>query len=616
MNRPCRFSDPNLKFEGTPIEQARCLLRSVRVLGNVNDEPATLPAFLEEIIGQPVAFTRDQLATWLAQASIAKENIGGSLSDPVSQTSDGKLAAYFMIHDTSDELPGNSFPTNINTTAWSPNDLTSRSISRAHVFINRLGESASETPYHRRLRLPATKFEQLSAPGHGQKVRGLFLHHELVQPRIKGGQPFHAVGPTPGFPDVVYDRLALCYLAASVRRGEWLIPAFHGVLDLGIPKGHDDPQNFDLPKWSDAISRLLAEVTGGRLFPEEERRLKSEALKGDTVLEAVANGHSKLTPSQARSSAVARFQRALNKLADTTPEYFIDLGPDERFAGFYGSKTAQAVSALQRNQGLAVIGEVGSATLLALDSELVAAESGIVPVPDPHDPGVLGANPVGPPRKWETAPGFAQDKGNPGKGFAKTSGIRGTAQSFDDGSVVMVGKETLEAKRGQTLFPSVEASQRRVVKNRIHEIEQDGYCHSGRKLPNARFIENHPGLTGPGVRDGFSTQFGKSDDLDEGTGSETFGITQTSSEVCGCSVKKSILIDWFGAGFAQDPRRLRAMVEVHFPRRRRYARVPLTDVGPSETVRAVIDLTWAVDQFLGTDGGDDVQFRLDPESIT
>jgi hypothetical protein len=60
---------------------------------------------------------------------------------------------------------------------------------------------------------------------------------------------------------------------------------------------------------------------------------------------------------------------------------------------------------------------------------------------------------------------------------------------LDDGSVIMVGKETLEAKRGQTLFPSVKASQRRVVKNRIHEIEQDGYCHSGRKLPNARFIE-------------------------------------------------------------------------------------------------------------------------------
>jgi hypothetical protein len=72
MNRPCRFSDTNLKFEGTPIEQARCLLRTVRVLGNVNDEPATLPAFLEEIIGQPVAFTRDQLAN-LARASLHRE---------------------------------------------------------------------------------------------------------------------------------------------------------------------------------------------------------------------------------------------------------------------------------------------------------------------------------------------------------------------------------------------------------------------------------------------------------------------------------------------------------------------------------------------------------------
>jgi len=37
--------------------------------------------------------------------------------------------------------------------------------------------------------------------------------------------------PDPGFTPAQYERLALQYIIASVRRGSWMIPAFHCVLD-------------------------------------------------------------------------------------------------------------------------------------------------------------------------------------------------------------------------------------------------------------------------------------------------------------------------------------------------------------------------------------------------
>jgi hypothetical protein len=49
-----------------------------------------------------------------------------------------------------------------------------------------------------------------------------------------------------------YDRLALLYTIASVRRGEWLIPAFHAAIDAEIRNGHDDPMNFDIGSFADS----------------------------------------------------------------------------------------------------------------------------------------------------------------------------------------------------------------------------------------------------------------------------------------------------------------------------------------------------------------------------
>jgi len=66
-----------------------------------------------------------------------------------------------------------------------------------------------------------------------------------------------ATAPTPGFTAAQLDRLALTYVAASVRRGQWMIPAFHAAIDVGLPNAHDDPQNFDLKLWAQHLRLLL-----------------------------------------------------------------------------------------------------------------------------------------------------------------------------------------------------------------------------------------------------------------------------------------------------------------------------------------------------------------------
>jgi hypothetical protein len=231
MNKPCPFSNANLQFEGTPAQQAACLLRKVKVGGNVDDTPAALPQFLLDNVGNPVNFTRDQMQSYLNRKGIAAADIGGDLTKGVSTTSNHTKARYFVIHDTSDDLsPQNSFPGNINDASWSGNNLANRKKSPAHVFVNRLGQSKTILDYSKASR-GATKRE-LRNP----IEKGLYLHHENIQPRIKGAFKFAAIGPDPGFTAVQLERLAVCYLAASLRAGNWA----HS--DVSLRSRHRHPQ--------------------------------------------------------------------------------------------------------------------------------------------------------------------------------------------------------------------------------------------------------------------------------------------------------------------------------------------------------------------------------------
>jgi len=291
--RSCEFNFTDLSFKGTSLEQARCLLRKVKFQAKLEDQP--LPVFLERIIDQNVQVTKEALRKYLRNKGIGENKIGGSLDDPISKgvsNTSNITARYFVIHDTSDPnlCKVTSFPADINEASWiwgrikwnDPGSEHYTNSGQAHLYITRTGETVAprggtRVPQERTFNTPwrATSLEMTNV-----RSRGMFLHIENVQPRRcndawivdgrckivqvrnKKGELERKctndnVAPDPGLTDAQLEKLALVYIAASVRRGKWMIPAFHAAVDKGISGAHDDPQNFDLQKWADKICLIV-----------------------------------------------------------------------------------------------------------------------------------------------------------------------------------------------------------------------------------------------------------------------------------------------------------------------------------------------------------------------
>lgn len=257
---PCGFDVETLQFAGDALAQARCLLRPVAQGGVVGPQPAVVPESLAALVGQPAGDLRPRLQGYLAAHGIPGAAIGGPLSAPLSHARDdapdAPAARYFVLHDTSTPwLADAPFPPD--------DDPSLNALARfagpeavAHVFVNRKGETLTAHDFG----VP-WRATQLEVRRVGPRARGLFLHVELAQPRRRdpAGSPRNdAFAPTPGFTDAQYAQAALLYAAASARRGEWLIPAFHATLDEGIAGAHDDPQHFDLARFAGALDRLRA----------------------------------------------------------------------------------------------------------------------------------------------------------------------------------------------------------------------------------------------------------------------------------------------------------------------------------------------------------------------
>jgi hypothetical protein len=262
----CKFDLARLSYAGDGAEQARCLLTPVRPVGRLGAPLAELPRVLAERAGRNTGLPeRAKLQAWLKARGL--DELGAALAEPVSFARDNdrksKPAAYMVIHDTSTPNYGSlPWPQNIDDDA-KVNNLDryrcSNEIERAHVFINRGGAILLAHDFSVPWR--ATKFEM--ATNFDGALKGLFLHVELVQPRRrdpKFGRGNDFLAPDPGFSAAQYDALAVAYVAASVRAGAWLIPAFHSVIDEGIRNKHDDPQNFDLGAFAGSLRRLLGEL--------------------------------------------------------------------------------------------------------------------------------------------------------------------------------------------------------------------------------------------------------------------------------------------------------------------------------------------------------------------
>lgn len=267
QNVPCDFDEKTLMFIGTPIEQARCLLRPNKIGGVLGEPLAKLPDPLEKLIGTSSAPTREKLRGYIAKNKIDETVIGGSLDLKLASgiRPDGApvSATYFVIHDTSTpNLMDEPFPMDFDSDAgwkWNNLDMWIKT-PVAHVFVNRLGDSITTTP-----------FDQPVAKGFGTKfardflkadAKGMQIHIELVQPRRRDPAAANTnndrFAPVPGFSQKQYERLALLYVAASVRGSKWLIPAYHSAIDAGIKDAHDDPQNFELTKFAAELKRLVA----------------------------------------------------------------------------------------------------------------------------------------------------------------------------------------------------------------------------------------------------------------------------------------------------------------------------------------------------------------------
>ena len=249
----CRFDSASLTFAGPPVEQARCLLRHVEP-GGLAAAEGELPPTLSALIGQRPQIDFVRLASALRHAHIPLP-----AATPVSETSDHRRALYFVIHDTSSPYLGDApFAPGFDRLVRY-NDMN-RFLGKdavAHIFNDRLGRVSVGHDFEVGWR--ATKLESAV----GEASRGRFLHVENVQPRRKdsaGTSGNDRIAPVPGFTRRQYKTLALLYVLASARLGQWMIPAFHANIDRGIPLAHDDPQHFDLAAFDAEVARWLSRL--------------------------------------------------------------------------------------------------------------------------------------------------------------------------------------------------------------------------------------------------------------------------------------------------------------------------------------------------------------------
>lgn len=261
-NVAAKFDTLKLEFRGTKVEQARYLLRYVKKYAHLGDSLTTLPPFIDSLLTDKVKVVPvARLQAYLDQQQISPLQIGGLITSPISNVN-GKQASYFVIHDTSNFLKDSTaFPNNIDSVSWRGNKIDNKTTFKyAHLFINRLGESITSNDMSMPIR--GTKFENPNRNSAIQKnIVGNFIHIEVIQPRITDpGRKNDAIAINPGFTSAQYKRLALLYIIASTRKGDWLTPTFHAVLDDGIPDGHDDPQNFQIYQFDAQLSALVSQI--------------------------------------------------------------------------------------------------------------------------------------------------------------------------------------------------------------------------------------------------------------------------------------------------------------------------------------------------------------------
>jgi peptidoglycan hydrolase-like protein with peptidoglycan-binding domain len=127
------------------------------------------------------------------------------------------------------------------------------------------------------------------------------------------------------------------------------------------------------PPWPPGLKPVTIPIdTAGDSTPlVENLLLKSDLLKGNNILEAIAAGDLVLKATGERVEGIGPVQEALNQLGFT-----IDFGSSGRFKGFFGGKTEAAIKAFQTSANIDADGRVGRDTIKKLDQSLMASSAG------------------------------------------------------------------------------------------------------------------------------------------------------------------------------------------------------------------------------------------------
>jgi hypothetical protein len=255
-----QFDKTKMEYKGDKATQAKLLMRHVAIWGKITETKAKLDTNYLKLLSSKINITKAQVKNYLTANTITEAEVGGNIDSTVSSINVGGkqiFAKYFVIHDVSTPALKDTFPSNINEDSWRFNNPNIWTKKKTHTYLTRTGKCKTVTNFSEGLR--ATKFELKVL---GTISRGLYIHIELVQPRVypPGNEDNAPVAPTPGFTDIQYQKLALLYICASIRKGEWLIPAFHANIDEKLPDAHDDPQNFETNKFTNQVINLIKDI--------------------------------------------------------------------------------------------------------------------------------------------------------------------------------------------------------------------------------------------------------------------------------------------------------------------------------------------------------------------
>lgn len=147
-------------------------------------------------------------------------------------------ASWFVVHDTD----GGGVPT---ATPKGGDSAAHIFLGNGKVFLNRDFSTQGTA-----VRFEWTKYHP--------EFRGQMIHCEVVNTWTKGDEK----SPKDYYPASDYHYVAMAYVNASYRKGEWLTVTCHLETDRGIDGAHHDPRGFDFEKLYRVIGVLVPGANG------------------------------------------------------------------------------------------------------------------------------------------------------------------------------------------------------------------------------------------------------------------------------------------------------------------------------------------------------------------